>query len=144
MMGSASTLSVRQARLILGLDDKEPTLDKYEIQKAFVRVAKTHHPDWRHHNDAIPCPRRFQQAIEAKEILLSHHCARRSSGVHKPHSGFAQGFPTRKLRVLTLRQNLALRGVVLTTITFGVLYDEWSRNIPRIFSEERDEVPSQV
>lgn len=139
-MDPTSTLSVRQARLCLGLDDQKSTLNKAEIQAAFVRAAKAHHPDGRHHHDAIPCPRRFQQAREAKDVLLSYYCSGRNTRVHsryQHHYGFAQGFPTRKLRVLTLRQNLTLRGVVMTTVTFGVLYDDWSRKKKQTLKQDR-------
>lgn len=130
MMDPTSNLSVREACHRLGLDDERSTLNKAVIQAAFVRAAKVHHPDGRFHHAAVPCPQRFQQALEAKELLISYYCGGRNTRVkslYQRHSGFAQGFPHRRLRVLTLKQNLTLRGVVLTMITFGVLYDEWSR-----------------
>ena len=132
MMGPSSA-SVRQARLLLGLNDQRSTLTKSQIQQAFVRSAQKFHPDRRHNHDATPCAKRFQQSLEAKEVLLFHYCgSRRTTGVHPYYqqaNGYAKGygFPTRNLRILSLKQNLILRGIILTTITFGTLYDEWNR-----------------
>lgn len=145
MRDTTSTISIRQARRLLHLDDCKASLTKSEIQQAFIRAAKLHHPDRRHIHEAIPSAQRFQQALEAKEVLLSHYCSsRRNRGVNPRygHSGFEQGFPTRKLRILTLRQNLMLRGFVLTAITFGTLYDEWNRRSRRDSSNNRDATSS--
>lgn len=136
MMDPYSRLSVRQARLLLHLENHKSSLTKSQIQQAFVRAAKMHHPDRRHSHDATPCAERFQRALEAKEVLLAHHCGgRRTTGVYsRSQGGF--GFPTHRLRILTLRQNLLLRGIVLTTITFGVMYDEWSRKQRKVSSRD--------
>jgi hypothetical protein len=130
-MSKHSPLSLWQARRLLDLDDTKLELTKVQIQQAFIKAAKTHHPDRRFNHDATPCAERFQRALEAKELLLSYYCDKKKRSPfpyrRRRHDGFAPGFPTRKLRVLTLKQNLILRGLVLTTITFGTLYDEWSR-----------------
>lgn len=129
-MPNSSPMSIRQARRLLDLNGSTRTcLSKEEISQAFLRAAKKHHPDRHHSPEAMPCAERFRQALDAKELLLRHYCGGRRAAArnYTRRNGFAPGFPTRTMRVLTLKQNLMLRGIVLTAITIGTLYDEWSR-----------------
>uniref|UniRef100_A0A7S4HHW5 J domain-containing protein n=1 Tax=Odontella aurita TaxID=265563 RepID=A0A7S4HHW5_9STRA len=148
-----SPLSPLEARRILGLDDSSSDgrlrfLDRVEIQRAYLAAARRHHPDARNVSGSRPCAFTFRRCHEAREALLAQHCGVRASVHYRGaknagfgrkggrsggngggwgFDGIGRGFPHRTLRILTLRQNLALRGVVLTLVTVGTLYDYWTK-----------------
>lgn len=141
-----SSLTLSRAHRLLALDHalsrrtNAPSLTKLEIQQAFVRAAQLYHPDSRHNADAHPCATTFQECHEAREMLLAHYTGSQSTRHKSPRyqnhysqssssseRNFAQGFPYRTMRVLTLKQNLALRGAVMMVISVGSLYENWQR-----------------
>lgn len=140
---SSTTVSVPQARVLLGILDDRPPPSRDLIQKSFLQAAKMHHPDTVHNPNARPCSVTFRRCLEARSVLLDHYhgmaggCGgdeRRHPASHGRHNGanntrrrFGQGFPFRTLRVLSLKQNLALRGTVMVLLTIGTAYDEWGR-----------------
>mmetsp|Transcript_49644 Transcript_49644/g.74922 ORF Transcript_49644/g.74922 Transcript_49644/m.74922 type:complete len:176 (+) Transcript_49644:120-647(+) len=140
------SISAHRARLLLQLYQRNPT--RGEIQDAFLRAAKKYHPDKRHPSNknvasstspsSSSSAVTFRECLEAREILLKqqkhgfHHSIRRATtGTHYNSSSssssfFASGFPTKTLRVLTLKQNLALRGMVMLSLTFLAVYEEYA------------------
>jgi len=150
---SSTTVTVPQARALLGIVDDTsrrppPPPSRDLIQKSFLRAAKMHHPDTVHNPNARPCSVTFRRCLEARSVLLNHYhgmagrcgAARRGNDDGHPASSyrrhdrtnnskrkFGQGFPFQTLRVLSLRQNLALRGTVMVLLTIGTAYDEWGR-----------------
>mmetsp|Transcript_2454 Transcript_2454/g.3866 ORF Transcript_2454/g.3866 Transcript_2454/m.3866 type:complete len:136 (-) Transcript_2454:105-512(-) len=80
----------------------------------------------------------FRECLEAREILLKQHkygfyhpIRRATMGTYYNSSSlsspfFASGFPTKTLRALTLKKNLALRGIVMLSLTFLAVYEEFT------------------
>lgn len=125
-----SITSILEARRVLGFNHTYHMLTKYQIHSAYVRSVKRYHPDGRHRPGASPCVIAFRKCCEAREILLaaqrfdlkSNSCGR------KRRIGEGRGgFPFRTLRVLSMKQNLALRGLVMVTLAFGTIYDDWNK-----------------
>ena len=127
-------LSLAEARRWLNLDPEE-SLSKQQIQNAFARAAQTYHPDSRHRPGARPCAIAFRKCNEARQLLFANPYPVRplvdssSNRRRRRNTGWvgSHGFPTRKLRILTLKQNIMLRGFVMWSIAAGVLYEEWAR-----------------
>lgn len=125
-----------------------PPPSKDVIQQSFNKAAKRYHPDAKHNAESQPCPIKFRQVCEARDYLLDHYYdgpyatshlrrdlhryhrrpspargARGTAASTAPTRKFAQGFPTQTLQVLTLRQNLAIRGTIGASILLLVAYD---------------------
>jgi DnaJ domain len=129
-------MSVYRARQLLQLEDTGTSpLRKSQIQKAYVNAAKKYHPDSRH---GEPCAVKFRECHEAKRLLMDHYGKNHSyNDLHrtgtnrskkrpwyKPTDPRAHGFPHTTLRVLTLQQNLALRGMVMVGLIVGAICDK--------------------
>jgi len=123
-------------------DYNKSNLTRSEIQSAFLRAARRHHPDGKHRSDAAPSVELFRRCHEARRLLLAHHCGifpRDHGGARSSHyyydyrrgsaatKGAGGGFPFRTLRLLTPKQNFALRGGVFLVLAVGSVYDDWTR-----------------
>ena len=134
-MSASKALSLYKARQLLGLESTSP-LTKENIQYAFVRAAKKYHPDRRHNQ---PCAVKFRECHQARRLLLDHYCYngtasagsasinynKKKQAWYEPTDPRAHGFPYTTLRVLTLKQNLALRGIVMLTLAVGAICDKY-------------------
>ena len=134
-MNSSKALSLYKARKLLGLESTSP-LTKARIQEAFVEAAKLYHPDSRHKQ---PCAVKFRECHQPRRLSLDHYCsggqsrpttsttnnATANKPWYKPSDPRKHGFPYTTLRVLTLRQNLALRGMVMLTLAVGAICDKY-------------------
>lgn len=139
--------TVPQALEALGLSHRTPPPPSKElIQEHFAMAAKKYHPDAKHSPSAQPCAIRFREACEAQTLLLQYYHEgpmairhfqqdlRRRQAHQRPRSTsqfrqdtanrrFAQGFPHQTLQVLTLKQNLAIRGTIGLCLILGMLSD---------------------
>eukprot|EP00978_Attheya_sp_CCMP212_P029950 scaffold108475_cov39-Attheya_sp.AAC.1 len=142
------SMSLHRARQLLDLSEG-PAVTKEKIQYAFVRAAQQYHPDSRHNDQATPCAKMFQDCHEARKLLLAHYCGNtkndasriRPQYYHKPNRQpppFSTGFPFRSLRILTAKQNIALRGIVMVVLTVGTFYDDWRRNKTRLTNNNKN------
>mmetsp|Transcript_11519 Transcript_11519/g.13141 ORF Transcript_11519/g.13141 Transcript_11519/m.13141 type:complete len:176 (+) Transcript_11519:44-571(+) len=144
--------SLQQARKLLGIQANDITLTKSCIRNAFIVSAKLHHPDARHISAANPCALKFNRCKEARDLLLFHHChigKRVNINYHTTSSSdnlryqrqrqqeevwrekrsgndrWFGGFPSRPMRLFSVKVDLFLRSIVLSVVIFGTLYDEW-------------------
>ena len=128
-----TAMALYRARKLLKLEDVSP-LTKLKIQEAFVCAAKEYHPDSRHKQ---PCARKFRECHEARRLLVDHYSSHTNVDFsaasdngpsqkpwYKPSDPRDHGFPHTTLRVLTLKQNLALRGFVMATLALGAFCDK--------------------
>lgn len=135
---SNSLVSLSQARILLNiLHDKPPPSPDY-IQQSFREAARIYHPDSRHRPDARPCSTTFRRCHEARKVLMEHYhgtgkgfgsggFSRRTSNTASRTSIRPRGFPYRTLRLLTVKQNLMLRGSIMLMLTLGTLYEEFTK-----------------
>mmetsp|Transcript_34179 Transcript_34179/g.39602 ORF Transcript_34179/g.39602 Transcript_34179/m.39602 type:complete len:190 (+) Transcript_34179:31-600(+) len=99
----------------------------------------------------------FNRCKEARDLLLFHHChigKRINLTYRKPTTsdsesaryhqqqeqlrrheqsskkGWFAGFPSRQMRLFSLKANFFLRSVVISVTIFGTLYSEWYDNKP--------------
>jgi 6-pyruvoyl-tetrahydropterin synthase len=140
--------SIYDAKRLLSVSSEDDSLrpTKENIQKAFVRSALKYHPDSRHRRDAQPCAVKFRRCVHARDLLLHHYVGpsrsrpvnpssfytnnntntnKQHAGAHRDH--FAKGFPFQTLRLLTLKQKLAIRGTIVALVSALALYDKWVR-----------------
>lgn len=114
------------------------TTTKEEIQQAYRERAQTYHPDSHH---PLRCPTQFRECHDARRILLEYYGKQGNRSKHQQQyswrsggagagrpsaSRYESGFPTKKLRILTVRQNLTLRATIMTVLTVGTLYQDYS------------------
>ena len=137
---STSQVTLSQARVLLNILHDEPPPSPTYIQQSFREAARIYHPDSRHRADARPCSTTFQRCHEARQVLLDHYHGNggrlssdggyryKDSNTTHSNSARPRGFPYRTLRVLTVKQNLMLRGSVMLILTFGTLYEEFTKN----------------
>ena len=133
---SSSPVTLSQARVLLNiLHDKPPPSPDY-IQQSFREAARIYHPDSQHRPDARPCSTTFRRCHEARKVLMEHYHgsgngfvsgSSRTPNTAASTSARPRGFPYRTLRVLTVKQNLMLRGSVMLILTFGTLYEELTK-----------------
>ena len=133
---SSSPVTLSQARVLLNiLHDKPPPSPDY-IQQSFREAARIYHPDSQHRPDARPCSTTFRRCHEARKVLMEHYhgtgngfgsFSSRTPNSSASTSTRPRGFPYRTLRVLTVKQNLMLRGSVMLILTFGTLYEEFTK-----------------
>mmetsp|Transcript_11984 Transcript_11984/g.19874 ORF Transcript_11984/g.19874 Transcript_11984/m.19874 type:complete len:154 (+) Transcript_11984:76-537(+) len=136
---------VQQAHNLLKLDMHVPTTTtKKDIQHAFRERAQIYHPDSQH---PLRCPTRFRECHDARGVLLDyyyhnngrqrrqqsssntyHHGAGRSDRSFYARDGFAPSSSRTRMRILTVRQNLTLRAIVMTALTVGTFYSDYSNN----------------
>ena len=135
-------VSISQAQTLLGILPDQPRPSREHIQNQFLVAAKMHHPDARHNSSSRPCAATFARCMEARAVLLKYYygVGSREGATYRPggqsyhnakrnkarRSNVGRGFPYQTLRVLSLKQNLALRGAVMTVLTVGTLYEEWN------------------
>ena len=132
----ATSVSLRQALHLLNFQNyKGEPPSRRKIQQNFVAAAKRLHPDARHDLRAAPCAESFRQCHEARAVLLEHyHGIHRKGGTRKwkpraeqwsaAAAAAAQGFPYNTLRILSLKQSLALRGMVAGLLIIGLACDK--------------------
>ena len=81
--------------------------------------------------------RKFRECHEARRLLMDHYSSHTNVDFsaasdngpsqkpwYKPSDPRDHGFPHTTLRVLTLKQNLALRGFVMATLALGAFCDK--------------------
>lgn len=133
----STSVTLPQARVLLNILHDKPKPS--HIQQSFREAARIYHPDSRYRPNARPCSATFRRCHEARNVLLEHYHGTRSPiGGHSNNnnnnrrptarrttSARPRGFPYRTLRVLTVKQNLALRGSVMLVLTLGTLYEEY-------------------
>ena len=133
-----SPMTLSEARVLLSILQDKPPPSSNHIQASFRQAARIYHPDSRHRPDARPCSVTFRRCHEARRVLLDHYhgggigigggmYGSKASGSTHSKSARPKGFPYRTLRVLTVKQNLMLRGTVMLVLTFGTLYEEFTK-----------------
>lgn len=130
---------IKQAHKLLHLtinSSKSAPTTKEEIQRAYHQQAQIFHPDSQH---PLRCPARFRECHDARQVLLDYYSRARKQRAMTTNGRYAPGFPSRTLRVLTVRQNLTLRLIVMTVVTLGVLYDDYFNK-----SERRERRRKQI
>ena len=134
----STSVTLPQARVLLNILHGHPPPSPDHIQQSFREAARIYHPDSRYRPNARPCSATFRRCHEARNVLLEHYHGTRSKSPNSGHSNNnrrstarrttsarPRGFPYRTLRVLTVKQNLALRGSVMLVLTLGTLYEEY-------------------
>ena len=137
MTKASTSVTLPQARVLLNVLQDHPPPSPDHIQQSFREAACIYHPDSRHRPNARPCSATIRRCHEARDELLEHYHGTRSkspigghsssnrrSTARRTTSARPRGFPYRTLRVLTVKQNLALRGSVMLVLTLGTLYEE--------------------
>ena len=125
----STSVTLPQARVLLNILHDKPKPSPDHIQQSFREAARIYHPDSRYRPNARPCSATFRRCHEARNVLLEHYHGHsnnnRRSTARPTTSARPRGFPYRTLRVLTVKQNLALRGSVMLVLTLGTLYEEY-------------------